>query len=52
MKKIDFSVLRRKSQKEIRGVKKRGEMITSVVRGLFASDPSTKAEFISLINLK
>lgn len=40
------------SCKEIRGVKKRGEMITSVVRGLFASDPSTKAEFISLINLK
>lgn len=38
--------------KEQRGIKKEGVMTTSVVKGIFASDPSAKEEFISLISLK
>lgn len=37
--------------KQMRGVKKEGEMVTSVVRGLFTSDYSAKEEFLKLIKL-
>jgi len=37
--------------KEIRGVKKNGEMITSVVRGIFETDISAKEEFLQLIKI-
>jgi GTP cyclohydrolase I len=37
--------------KEIRGIKKEGEMTTSIVRGVFETDASAKNEFFSLVNL-
>lgn len=39
--------------KEMRGVRKiEGEMITSDLRGLFRTEPETRAEFMSLVNSK
>lgn len=40
------------SCKEIRGIKSKGVMTTSIVRGIFTTNPSAKQEFLSLINLK
>lgn len=37
--------------KEMRGVKKEGEMITSIVKGLFKKNQPAREEFLSLINL-
>lgn len=37
--------------KEMRGVKKEGEMITSVVTGIFETDNTAKQEFMQLIKL-
>lgn len=37
--------------KQMRGVRKEGEMVTSVVRGVFTKDYSAKEEFLKLINL-
>jgi len=39
----------RHSCKEIRGAKKRGEMTTSIVSGLFETDIATRQEFFNLI---
>ena len=38
--------------KMMRGIKKDGQMTTSIVRGVFESQPETRAEFLTLINLK
>ena len=38
------------SCKEVRGVKKEGEMTTSIVRGVFENEPVTRKEFFDLIN--
>lgn len=35
--------------KSMRGVKKEGKMITSDLRGLFKTEPETRAEFLSLV---
>lgn len=40
------------SCKEVRGVKKEGEMTTSIVRGVFETDVAARQEFFNLINLK
>lgn len=39
------------SCKEIRGVRKEGEMTTSIVRGVFERDNAARQEFFSLIDL-
>lgn len=36
--------------KTMRGVKKKGSMITSDLRGLFRSEPETRAEFMKFVN--
>lgn len=40
------------SCKEIRGVKSKGEMSTSIVTGAFKTNNAARQEFLSLINLK
>jgi GTP cyclohydrolase I len=39
------------SCKEVRGVKKEGEMTTSIVKGIFESDPIARNEFFSLVKI-
>ena len=39
------------SCKEVRGAKKKGEMTTSIIRGIFEVDTAAKQEFFNLINL-